>query len=576
MKTPTVKESINALTAIRPVHWAKFIVYGLLLIGIYYSTYIWLITQDWSRDDYSASYLIPFVFLYLLWEKKEALQHTASKPSWSGLWFVSAGLILFWLGELSGEFFSLYLSSWLVLVGICWVHLGWPKLKEIGFPLFILLAMFPLPHFLYDRVSFELKLISSRLGVWTMQIFGMSAYREGNIIDLGFTQLQVVDACSGLRYLIPLIVLGLLVAHFFKGALWKRVFLVLSTVPIAIFVNGMRVASVGILYQYFGRGVAEGFFHDFSGWLIFMVSLAILLGEMVILKRIGATKFQVQDTRLETQRPGNRRERDEEGNSNEDSRSIIAGAAFQKSETPEPSAIIQNPARQRRASIQNTRSPRWREWLIPPQFAVLILLLGATLAFASGIEFREKVPATRPFTQFPMEIDQWTGKTQRMEQIFIDELDLSDYAIVNFRNTEGKFVNFYVAYYQSQSKGESIHSPTTCLPGSGWQFNQAGTLAIPADDHGNSMIRVRRAFMQKGEFRQLAYFWFPMRGRILTNAYEMKLFNFWDALTRHRTDGALVRLITPVYDDEKTTDAEKRLQSFTKSITPILAEFLPQ
>ena len=82
--------------------------------------------------------------------------------------------------------------------------------------------------------------------------------------------------------------------------------------------------------------------------------------------------------------------------------------------------------------------------------------------------------------------------------------------------------------------------------------------------------------MQKGEFRQLAYFWFPMRGRILTNAYEMKLFNFWDALTRHRTDGALVRLITPVYDDEKTTDAEKRLQSFTKSITPILAEFLPQ
>lgn len=120
------------------------------------------------------------------------------------------GIAFFWLGELGGEYLTLYLSVWLVLVGLCWFHLGWQKLKIIAFPLVMALAMFPLPGFLYGKISVQLKLISSHLGVAMMQLSGMSAYREGNVIDLGFTQLQVVDACSGLRYLIPLIVLGVL------------------------------------------------------------------------------------------------------------------------------------------------------------------------------------------------------------------------------------------------------------------------------------------------------------------------------------------------------------------------------
>ena len=256
---------MRTIIVTRPGNWARFGVYGLMLIGIYFSTYSWLIAEDWSRADYSASFLIPLVFVYLLWEKRDTISGIPSRPSWSGLWIFGLGIALFWIGELSGEYFSLYMSSWLILVGILWIHLGWRKVRAFGFPLLILLAMFPLPHFLYGKVSFQLKLISSRLGVWVMQAFGMSAYREGNLIDLGFTQLQVVDACSGLRYLIPLIVLGILMAYLFKGAMWKKLVLILSTVPIAIFVNGLRVASVGILYQHFGRSVAEGFFHDFSG-----------------------------------------------------------------------------------------------------------------------------------------------------------------------------------------------------------------------------------------------------------------------------------------------------------------------
>lgn len=154
-------------------------------------------------------------------------------------------------------------------------------------------------------------------------------------------------------------------------------------------------------------------------------------------------------------------------------------------------------------------------------------------------------------------------------------MDLNDYVIVDFTNGDGKEVNFYTAYYESQRKGESIHSPETCLPGSGWEFRQAGGTSIPVAYNGSNRMPVNRAYMVKGDYRQLSYYWFPQRDRILTNAYQLKLYNFWDALTRQRTDGALVRLITPVYEDEEVADAEKRLVGFAREIVPVLKEFLP-
>ena len=163
-----------------------------------------------------------------------------------------------------------------------------------------------------------------------------------------------------------------------------------------------------------------------------------------------------------------------------------------------------------------------------------------------------------------------------MEQKFVDALDLSDYVIIDYKDRLGRPVNFYVAYYESQRKGESIHSPATCLPGSGWIFNQAGAVTIPMHGHNPGFMQVNRAFMQKGTYKQLSYYWFPQRGRVLTNAYQLKIFAFWDALTRQRTDGALVRVITPVYDTEELEKAEERLQGFTREIVPILSEFLPE
>lgn len=525
-----------------PVNWIKAGGYAVLLGGVYYSTLSWLIGSDWAREDYSYCYLIPFVVLYLVWDKKDQLADLPSIPSWKGLIPFGLGLVFFWLGELGGEFLTLYISFWLVIVGLCWLHLGWEKIKELSFPFIIMLTMFPLPHFLYNKLSLNLKLISSQLGVDMMQLYGMSAYREGNVIDLGFTQLQVVDACSGLRFLIPLIVLGLLLAYFFRAHFWKRAVLVISTVPLAVVTNSLRIALTGILYEVWGAKVAEGFFHGFSGWFIFMFSLAVLLLEMWILKKLPPA---------EVKGPAGRRAGEGKDTPGQE-RPLVLGASVQRLDNKGLLTVLR-----------------------PPQFIVAVVLLGVTLVLSQGVEFREKIPITRPLDGFPLKIGEWTGSSQAMKQKFIDTLDLSDYVIIDYKNKLGRQVNFYAAYYESQRKGESIHSPATCLPGGGWLFNQAGAVTISTPGHDKGSMKVNRAYMQKGEYRQLSYYWFDQRGRVLTSAYQLKIFVFLDALTKQRTDGALVRLITPVYENEKLKNAEERLQAFTRQLAPVLAEFIP-
>ena len=523
---------MNLLPKIRPESYLKGLLYSLLLIGLYYSSHRVMISW-WRREDYTYCYLVPFIVLYLIWEKRNSLRQTVSHPEWAGLAALLVGLLFFWMGELGGEFYTLYISSWLVVAGLCWLHMGWQKLKAIWFPLFISLAMFPLPNFLNTKITLKLKLLSSELGVAMMQLWGMSAYREGNIIDLGFTQLQVVDACSGLRYFFPLVVLGILLAYFYKARFWKSALIVISTAPLSIITNSLRIALTGLLYEFWGAEVAEGFFHGFSGWFIFMFSLGILLLEMWALNKIFPEIGE--KIRLEAKGQETTEEMGEE--------------------------------------IRNSKF-EIRNFLMPPQFVVAVILLGATLAISQGVEFREKIPMKKSFTEFPLKVDKWVGVRESMEQKFIDALDLSDYVIVNYEGPKGRPVNFYVAYYETQRKGESIHSPSTCLPGSGWIFNQAGEIDISTPGYNGGSMRVRRAYMQKGAYRQLSYYWFPQRGRILTNAYQLKIYNFWDALTKRRTDGALVRVITPVYKGEGPRKAEERLQGFVRKIVPILNQYL--
>jgi len=493
--------------------------------------------------------LVPLVVLYLLWERRNEIAKISAQASWIGFIPFGIGVCLFWLGELAGEYFTLYMSFWFVVVGLLWLHLGWGKIKVMWFALIMMLAMFPFPNFINTRITFQLRLISSKLGVWMLQLYGMSAYREGNVIDLGFTQLQVVDACSGLRYVMPLLVLSLLLAYWFRAHWCKKIVLFLSAIPLAIFVNSFRIAATGVLYSMFGAQVAEGFFHGFSGWLIFMFAIPFLLLEMWGLRRIppASERFKVQDSRFKI---GNNEKTKKEncGKVNSDNNQYV-------DEKPPASYGL-------------------KTVFFESKFVVAVAVLLLTFGLSHGIDFRQKIPISKPFSQFPMEIGEWQGTKEDMEQQFLDVLKFSDYIVVNYKNEQGKAVNFYIAYYQDQRKGESIHSPETCLPAGGWEFINAGTKTISFQN--GKAITINKAFIEKSGERQLTYYWFPMRGRVLTKLYQIKLYTFWDSLTRQRTDGALVRIITPVNPGEQLDNAEERLKAFTEQILPVLDEYIPK
>jgi len=508
--------------------WAGGIVYALLLAVLYYSAFSYLVA-GWD-EDYSYAYLIPLVILYLLWEKRKPLVENPSNPSWIGVLPFLLGIFLFWLGELGGEYLTLYFSFWFVLAGILWMHFGTAKIKIMAFPLILILTTFRLPAFLHNKLTVQLQLLASKIGVALIQLAGLSVYREGNVIDMGFTQLQVVEACSGLRYLFPLIVLGLLLAYFFRGAFWKRAVLVISTVPLAIFSNSMRIALTGILAELWSPEAAEGFFHGFSGWFVFMFSLGVLLIEMWILSKI-APRPTVDE---EASKPGPIRTSSMTAGKTASGTSLNAGL-----------------------------------------LCAGVLVLGATLLFARSVDFREQIPPLKDFRRFPTAVGEWKGTRLTMEPEVLAELDLSEYAFIEYFDPEGRSVNLYVAYYESQRKGESIHSPETCLPGSGWLFDEAGSVTLDPPGPAGRPLTVNRAFMQKLDRKQLSYYWFPQRGRNLTNAYQLKWYVFWDALTMQRTDGALVRLITPVYPAESVETADERLSRFTWLVAPLLETYLP-
>lgn len=517
------------------VNW---LMVGLLvcLLGVMYSTSAeWLVVKDWNRQDYTYGWLIPVIVLYLIWEARNDFQRAPSVPSWWGGLLLLVGLAFYWLGELAGEFFTQYFSFSIIIIALCWMLFGWQKIKTILFALLFTLAMYPPPYFLHNKITLQLKVISSELGVKLLHLYGMSVYREGNIIDLGFTQLQVVDACSGLRYLLPLVILSLILAYFFKAALWKKAVLVFSIVPLTIIMNSVRIALTGILYEIWGPVVADDFFHGFSGWFIFMFSLGLLLVEMWVLSWFVSF------------------------------RSIWH---FPGDSVPEEND----------ANVQSNGGPavQSRSTLFSSQYIAALALLMVNVIVLHFVDFRDKAPIAPSFRSFPQEIGGWQGETFSLEPGIIETLDLTDYVLINFHNQGDKRnINFYSAYYRSQLKGESIHSPATCLPGSGWTFESSGTIRFPLQTN-DKPVAVNRAFMKKGESTQLSYYWFPQRGRILTNAYQLKLYNFWDALIRQRTDGGLVRLITPVYPDETVESADYRLRQFTDQLMPLLDDYFPE
>jgi EpsI family protein len=175
-----------------------------------------------------------------------------------------------------------------------------------------------------------------------------------------------------------------------------------------------------------------------------------------------------------------------------------------------------------------------------------------------------------------MQLGPWRGSRQSLEGIFTDALQLDDYVLANYVNDAGDSANFYVSWYNSQRKGEAVHSPRACLPGGGWQIRDFSQRTLAGVAVEGEPLRVNRALVELGNQRELVYYWFQQRGRLIDSEFSVKWYLFWDAMTRHRTDGAMVRLITALPPGGNESEADRQLTAFASQMAPELPRYIPQ
>jgi exosortase len=256
--------------------WGAAAVLVLLLVAIYFRIAGKLIFDWYDLPDYSHGFLVPLFSLYIMWETRETIRQTPVRQSWSGVPLIVLGACVVILGVYGADLFLSRISFLILAGGLIWTFLGRAMLKVLRFPLLILLLAIPFPEIVFNKITFPLQLLASDLASAILPLFHVPVLHEGNVIELPVMKLEVAEACSGIRSLMSLFTLAVFYGYFLENTIWRRVVLAFASVPIAVAANAARIVGTGLCVQYWDPEKAMGFFHEFSGWVMFVISLSCL------------------------------------------------------------------------------------------------------------------------------------------------------------------------------------------------------------------------------------------------------------------------------------------------------------
>lgn len=484
--------------------------------------------QRWGeQQELSHGYFLPLIAGWMLWARRDALMQSFGKPVSLGLAGVAISAIVLMLSEMTvtslmifqhGAMILLFASAALALGG--W-SVFWLSLLPIAYLVF----MVPPPYWVITILSQQFQLWSSQLGVWMIERMSIPVLLSGNIIDLGDYQLQVAEACSGLRYLFPFLSLGFLAAYLFNAPLWQRALVFLSTIPITILMNSFRIALTGVMVQQFGASHAEGLTHFFEGWVVFLLCMVLLFAVIAGLARLSGRKNFGELLALPD----------------------IA---------PKPAATP------------------WNQAAFTRNLALIVAaLVGAGAYVHFGTSNILKVPVRANLDTLPYELEGWRSERQELSTATLEVLGADDHIVTNLLSPGGEHFNLYINYLDMQRHGHSWHSPRQCIPGGGWQITQHDI--VPTTTADGKQFHYNRIIIENRGNRQLLYYWYDQRGRKIANEFVMKLTLIYDAMTMRRTDGAMIRIITPIARAESVEDAEARLLGFMQTLEPKLPAYIP-
>ena len=535
MSNETANARLKTLSfpQINPMGFAGFCILVLASVPIFW---IGLKSLGSARStaEYSYGPLIPVISLYLFLRalRKWPKFVEQANDRWPGLALIAFALAVAVLGNMTrvADIVTYALILW--VGGVVLTIFGWKRGKTLWAPVLHLIFMLPLPQILYWKLTVFLQLISSVLGVWFVSLAGVPVFLEGNIIDLGVYKLQVAEACSGLRYLFPILSFFYLFAILYRGPVWHKAVLLLSAAPLTVFMNSFRIGVIGVLVNQYGIEQAEGFLHFFEGWVIFMACISVLFLMAIVLQKLTPDPKPLADTiDLDFTNFGQ-----------------ILNRVFQI---------------------------RLSAGLVTA--ALLTGAVSGAWVYAPAAEHLEVERS--PFVLFPRNFDGWNGFPARLDEL--DEgveavLAADDYVNSTYTKTaEAAHVNFFIAFYEDQTSGSGIHSPEICLPVGGWEIFSLDPYEVDMSDTAYGVFEVNRAVIQKGTTKQLVYYWFEQHGSRVANDVTAKIRVLVSSLTTGRTDGALIRFVTPVIETETMADADARLQRFMNASLRRVPGFVP-
>jgi len=497
----------------------------LLLVWLYHSTLYRLVMQ-WLKDpNFQHGVFVPAFALFVLWQDRRRLKTVPNSPSWTGLPVVVFGLLMLTLGDLGVELFTERASLLVLLAGLIVLFRGWPMFRAVLFPWAFSFLMIPLPALVLQHFSFPLQILAAKLSTWCLQAIGVPVLREGNVINLAHTSLDVVQACSGIRFLLSLVTLAIIYGYLMENRNWARVLLACFAVPIAVIANAFRIFVAGLIAQFWSPDKAQGFFHEFQGWLVFVVALALFF---TVHRVINLWKPVPPDKRI----------------------------------TPAASPV----------SAAQPESAPAQIWSWRFGITVALMLVVAIVQARS----QEELSPPPDLDSIPEQFDNWKAVDEPIDEDTREILGQGEFLARNYLDVNDRMpsVNLFVAYYPTQRFGETPHSPSHCLPGAGWIPTRREVIDLARPD-GSSFPVNRYVISMAGE-RQLVIYWFQAHGREVASEYSAKYYLIADSIRLHRSDSALIRLMTPMQKGESADAAQARLMQLGSRFLPFLDRSVPR
>ncbi len=474
-----------------------------------------------SDPNFQHGIFVPVFALFVVWQDRKQLAAIAPAPSWIGLPLIVPSMVALVLGVLGAEIFSQRVSLLILLAGLIILFEGWKFFRAVLFPWAFLFLMVPIPSLILSPVTFPLQLLASKLASGMLEMVGVPVLLQGNMITLARMQLDVAEPCSGIRSLLTLLTLAIIYGYLLETRMWVRVVLACSAVPIAVLANCFRIFVQGLLVHSGHESLAEGISHELWGLLVFATALVMLFALHHVISLV-----------------------------------------WKHDSGSQRSAVFPEQQSARREPLE----------LWSARFGIVAVLL---LTTAIGLQVHAS-GSVHHVGLLPSEIGNWKGVDKPISQQELDILGPGEYLMRDYEsvNQPKQTINVYIPFFPSQKVGDTVHSPSHCLSGAGWipLSRKVIQLKLP----NGSSIPVNRYVVSRSGEQQLVLYWFQAHGRVVAREWEAKYYLIDDSIHMNRSDGGMVRLMTPMLEGETPDATQERMMNFVSPLLPLLDSYIPQ